>query len=261
MSPSRILHIWTYQLLRHPLLAARVLASSYEDVSFVYIPPTTIAASLQIANDHLSYTATSGDANLIATYLIGDRTLSSSRLAMLFVDAPLRLTAPSPPHCGEELKSDYLAKYEVMLCTTHYLGDGMALHTFMNEFYTLLGSDKSTTDFATLIEAQLSEAQGLPASLEDRLPVLGDGSKLAVAVGMDEYRRSESKLVGGQCFLGNPVKKPRHTVVPTFPYTTEETKLILAKCKSHGVTIAHAMFALCNIAWSRRTHISQEHPW
>jgi hypothetical protein len=241
MSPSRICHIWAYQLIRHPLLAAKVVSGSYEDVSFVYTPPSTLDSCLQIANDHLSY-GVGGEIDLISTYLNDARVLSSDRLAMLFVVA--------------EGNSE---RYQIMLCTTHYVGDGMALHTFMNEFYTLLGSDKSVVELAALIESQLAVGQGLPASLEDRLP--RTTSKLGSAIGLEEYRRSESKLVGGQCFPRNPIKKPRHTVVPTFPYTVEETKAILAACKSHGVTIAHAMFALCNVAWARRTAVSKAHPW
>lgn len=147
-----------------------------------------------------------------------------------------------------------------MLCATHYLGDGMALHTFMNEFYTLLGSDKSTFEFAKMIESQVGCLSTLPSSLEDRLPTTGDGSKLANAVGSDECARNDAKLVGGQTFPGAKVKQPRQTVVPTFAYSSEETKTILGSCKKNGVTIAHAVFALCNIAWARQTS-DKSMPW
>jgi len=103
-----------------------------------------------------------------------------------------------------------------------------------------------------MIEQNIESAPSLPASLEQRLPLVGSGSKFAAAVGSEECRRSEAKLVGGQGFPGNPVKMERHTLVPTFAYTGDETKKILGACKGNGVTIAHAVFALCNIAWSKR---------
>jgi len=38
--------------------------------------------------------------------------------------------------------------------------------------------------------------------------------------------------------------------VPTLAYSAADTKRILGACKGKGVTVAHAMFALCNVAWS-----------
>jgi hypothetical protein len=156
-------------------------------------------------------------------------------------------------------------KYEVMLCSTHFLGDGMALHTFMNEFYTLLESKHTVPSIQEEINSLLAQVNqssnpSLPLPLEDRLPKLGNGSTLAGKVGKEELARSDSKLIGGQCFPGAKVKKERRTVVPTFPYTPEETKRILKKCKENGVTIAHAMFALCNLAWARCTE-NRVDPW
>lgn len=234
MAKDRLLHLWAYQLLRHPLLAARLESSSYEQVRFVNAAPRSLSEALSVASRLFTYVASGGD--IMSTYLNGPRTLANDRLAMLFV------TSPEDPQ----------DEYEVMLCATHFLGDGMALHTFMNELYTLVGSDKSVADLQHMIKDELDAALDLPASLEERLPSVGNGSKFAAAVGAEEYRRNEAKLVGGQGFPSNSAKMERHTVVPTFAYSAEETKKILAACKGKGVTIAHAMFALCNIAWSRR---------
>jgi len=43
--------------------------------------------------------------------------------------------------------------HDIMICATHFMGDGMALHQFANEFFGLLGSDKTIHD----LEAQLKE--------------------------------------------------------------------------------------------------------
>lgn len=242
MTKERILHIWAYQLLRHPLLASRLQHYSYENVRFINTTPRSLPEALRRADQLLAYYGTGGD--IISEYLNGPRTLSVDRLGMLIV------TAPDDPE----------DEYEFMLCATHFLGDGMALHTFMNELYTLIGSGRSIMDFSDLIREQLGNPENLPASLEERLPVIGSGSKLASAVGAEEYRRSEAKLIGGQSFPGSPIKKGRHTVVPTFAYSSENTKKILAACKGQGLTVAHAVFSLCNLAWSRRAS-SRTEPW
>ena len=242
MTKDRLHVLWAYQLLRHPLLAAYLKVTSYEDVRFVNDTPQSLAETMDQAASRFAYLGSGSD--IVSTYLNGPRTLSNDCLAMLVVAVP-------ETEDGE---------YEIMLCATHYLGDGMALHTFMNEFYTLLGSDRSIDDFVAVIEKQLDAPHQLPASLEERLPVVGNGSRLAAAIGTEEYRRSEAKLVGGQSFPGSPIKKERHTVVPTLAYSSDETKKILSACKGKGVTVAHAIFALCNIAWSRRAQ-STIAPW
>jgi hypothetical protein len=254
MSFSRLLHIWAYQLLRHPLLASQIQFDAYDSVSFVHTPHSSLASAIEHASDRFRISRAGN--GMISTYLNGPRILDNTRLSCLFLGTPSPFSPPSSP-CKEDNK----AQYELMLCATHFLGDGMALHTFMNEFYTLVGGDKTTEDFVVLIlEALSSSARELPSSLEERLPFVGDGSRLAKAVGAEEYLRFEARLIGDQAFPRNSVKLERHTAVPTFGYTAEETKTILSKCKLRGVTIAHAMFALCNIAWSRRTS-STESPW
>ncbi|ORY31224.1 hypothetical protein BCR39DRAFT_526980 [Naematelia encephala] len=246
MDRERILHAWAYQLLRHPLLASTVHSTSYTDVSFHHSPPTTLSSALDAAARRLIYNSLGSQDNIargsqvgmIDRYLNGPRTLSSERLAVLFIGAP------------ENPKEQ---EYQVMLTTTHFIGDGMALHTFMNEFYILIESDRTTADFEQMINEQLGLAVAIPSSLEDRLPKPAKAPRLAMAVGAEEYTRSEQKLVGGQSFPGPATKKDRKTVVPTFAYDEAQTKVILGNCKKNGVTIAHAMFALCNIAWARQT--------
>ena len=248
-------------LLRHPLLASTIAAAGYDDVRFAYSPPATFDEALAMAEDRLCLTDIG--TNIIDTYLNGTRSLSNDRLAMLVVAFPSSVAAsglPTPPITPDlrmngtentdqtQNEPPTHGSYEVMLCATHFLGDGMALHTFMNDLYTLLHDESA--DFAELAQPLLARPQEIPVSLEDRLPL--GAARLAQAARKDEHRRSEGKLIGGQVFPA--VKgRERRTVVPTFAYTEAETKAILSKCKAKGVTIAHAVFALCNLAWARRT--------
>lgn len=59
---------------------------------------------------------------------------------------------------------------------------------------------------------------------------------------------THSQTKGGHIFpraaLGT-----RLTLVPTISYLPTPTSLILRNCKSNGVTIAHAVFALANISF------------
>ena len=246
---DRVFYLWAYHLLRHPLLASHLRIKSYEDVSFVVPHSHDMSSALASAEDRFIYIdndESTRDIDIIDSYLNGPRTLSPNRLASLIV---------ADRGQGE----DGLTNFEVMLLSTHFLGDGMALHTFMNEFYTLLASTKTSNDFLDMIQDAVGESPAaLPGSLEDRMPVIGNGSRFARAVGQVDNKKNDDRLIGGQSFPSNPTKMARKTVVPTFAYTPEETKKILGKCKENGVTIAHAMFALCNLAWARRTE-SREH--
>jgi len=70
------------------------------------------------------------------------------------------------------------------------------------------------------------------------------------AAGAIDFQNSLEKQIGGQTF---PRKKDpiRHTVVPTTAFSEDLTKIMLKKCKAHGVSISSTMFALCNVAWVR----------
>ncbi len=39
----------------------------------------------------------------------------------------------------------------------HFIGDGMALHQFANDFFTLLGSEKSTPELESELESEWHE--------------------------------------------------------------------------------------------------------
>ena len=72
--------------------------------------------------------------DLIDAYLNGDRTLSNDRLSYLILSSDSANTNV-PDHSHESVKN-----YDLLLCATHFLGDGMALHQSANDFFTILGS-------------------------------------------------------------------------------------------------------------------------
>jgi hypothetical protein len=252
---DRVLHIWALQLLRHPLLAGTIASIGYEDVRFVHARPANYVDALREASMRFDFVRSSR--NVVDAYLNGERSLGDHMLAKLVLVAPPLFTPPGSP--GGPAESLDRGAYELMLCATLFLGDGMALHTTMNDFYTLLGSDKTVRELEGMIREQLAQASAvqLPKGLEACLP---KQSKLQEAAGQVAYDQAERRLVGGQSFPGPEVRQERRTVVPTFAYNADDTKKILSKCKANGVTIAHAIFALCNIAWTRVNGPSAD-PW
>jgi hypothetical protein len=96
-------------------------------------------------------------AELIDSYLNGARTLSNDRLSYLIVSQG-GTSLPSPPitprSTSPSNEREYpLYNHDIMICAAHFLGDGMALHQFANDFFGLLGGDKTITE----LEAQLTE--------------------------------------------------------------------------------------------------------
>lgn len=70
-------------------------------------------------------------------YLNGPRTLSDERLSFLV------FSTPEATFTSAEATADQEQEYDMHLFCTHFLGDGMALHTTANELFTLL-ADRPT---------------------------------------------------------------------------------------------------------------------
>jgi hypothetical protein len=102
-------------------------------------------------------------ADLIDSYLNGPRTLSNERLTYLVISHTPTLDAqlPTPPSTPSPDESADLAahpthddrvfNHELLLCATHFVCDGMALHQFSNDFFGLLGSDRSQEELDQLV--------------------------------------------------------------------------------------------------------------
>jgi len=248
---ERVRTVWALLRVRHPLLGSKVVMRDYNDVSFVYTPPRSPEDAITQADENLEYNSATKD-ELIDSYLNGPRTLSNDRLSYLIVSTPEAPDTPSPNH-------------EFFICAAHFLGDGMALHQFANDFFTLLGSSKTIDELETLLRDEyktrlgqaLDEASVLPSNLETKFPA--EGGRFYRAAAQIDFKNSQDKLIGGHAFprrSGNTV----HTIVPTVPFDTQRTKAILKNCKAHGVSVSAALFAICSIAWTRLTPDKPELP-
>ncbi|KAF9814516.1 hypothetical protein IEO21_05067 [Rhodonia placenta] len=270
---SRVRIVWAILRLRHPLMGAKVEMNNYDDVRFMYEAPFSADDSLVDADANLEYTSETKD-ELIDRYLNGGRTLSNDRLSYLIVSQPADDTLPTPPRTPSPSRDAYQQNFELtvvnpderqlelLICAMHFLGDGMALHQFANDFFGLLGSGQSDAELQEVLEREweqrwnsdnhgLAERGILPPCLEDRFPSTAKTSThFRDAAAEVDFQLAQASLVGGQTF---PRRKDpmRHTVVPTISFPEARTKAMLKKCKERGVSISAALFAVCNLAWAR----------
>ncbi|EJC98718.1 uncharacterized protein FOMMEDRAFT_143112 [Fomitiporia mediterranea MF3/22] len=278
LAPARVRAAWAYMRLIHPPLAAHVRMEPWEYTStrFAYAPPRSVAEALSEADAALEFKSETKDA-LINAYLNGPRTLSNERLSHLILgNVPAERTPglPTPvatPAAVDEhaeafpsVPADEVLEFDLLICAAHFLGDGMALHTFANEFFQLIagkdenGHERSTEAIEEMLEREWVSLWGsgketkssdvLPLSLEDALPQINGRFRNAAA--KVDFKNSEAKDIGGHAF---PRRKSsiRHTVVPTVALDAKKTKAILKRCKENGVSIANAIFSLSAVAWSR----------
>ena len=94
---------------------------------------------------------------LIDSFLNGPRTLSNDRLSYLIV------SQSETPVTG-------VSHHDLLICAAHFIGDGMALHQFANDFLNLLGSAKTDSELETDLhnECQLRWAR----SFDEVCPVM-----------------------------------------------------------------------------------------
>ncbi|KAG5220687.1 15-O-acetyltransferase Tri [Salix suchowensis] len=137
--------------------------------------------------------------------------------------SPLTPDPDSPNNIESYVACEWIA------CATHFLGDGMALHQFANDYFSLFGSSKSDDELEAIIQ--------------------------------DEWamRWKQIPEEGGHAFPRTSGKS-RHTIVPTVPFDATETAKMLKLCKARGVSISSVMFAICNIAWIRLNKGNPELP-
>ncbi|GAA6006593.1 hypothetical protein JCM10207_004987 [Rhodosporidiobolus poonsookiae] len=243
LNPDRVLDVWTELVKRHTLLASRVEFEDYYDVQFVYEPPANPSEARNKAASLLDLRTGQDGKALLDAYLNGPRTLSDRRLAYLLVSTPEATFSSSDPTTEQE--------YDVFFFATHFIGDGMALHTTADEFFSLLTSESAFP---------LSPAPtALAPAMESKLLGSASWGKLGWAAGQVEFANDQAKLIGGHAFP-RAKRGVRKTLVPTVSYDSDKTKRILATCKSRGSTISHAVFALCNVAFVRSVKEERRKP-
>lgn len=222
-APARIRAAWAIARLRHPPLAAavRMPPGEYTAARFVYAPPRSPCAALRAAEAALEFTAEGKDA-MIDRYFNGPRMLGPECLARLVVGCAAAGAReeglPTPagtPRLEHGVEEEEPVNVDFMLCTTHFVGDGMALHRFMNEFFVLIagpvaaaeGTERPRT--ATEIETLLSQewevlwgkkksaeaaAEVYPAAVEDMLPPVSGGRLRAAAAEVD-FQNTQRKVI------------------------------------------------------------------
>ena len=91
---------------------------------------------------------------LIDAYLNGPRTLHNERLSYLILSDTAGTALPTPPASPGPLDTspNSVPNHDILICATHFLGDGMALHTFANDFFGLLGGGASEDELSRLVE-------------------------------------------------------------------------------------------------------------
>ncbi|GAA5875905.1 hypothetical protein JCM16303_004038 [Sporobolomyces ruberrimus] len=242
VTEDRIHKIWKTLLARHTLLWSTVEFRDYRDIHFVNRLPQGEAEFDEIARSRLQLKPRTTSEEILVDYLNGERTLSDDKLASLVISTP-------EPTFGK--KGDETQEFDFFLYSTHFLGDGMALHSTANEFFTLLASENVPVRVATPLNADRNLSH-LPPALESEIETSPDWGKTAWSAAKVDFERNEAKNLGGQAFprarLG-----PRHTLVPTVSYSPSDSSKILATCKAHKSTIASALFALSNLAYIRST--------
>lgn len=87
--------------------------------------------------------------DLIDSYLNGSRTLSNERLSYLIVSCA-DTANPDVPGPKPTVQS-----YELLICATHFLGDGMALHQFANDFFGILGSSQTNEELSSVLNTEI----------------------------------------------------------------------------------------------------------
>ncbi|KAF9654197.1 hypothetical protein BDM02DRAFT_3086110 [Thelephora ganbajun] len=261
MERERVRVVWAILRQRHPLLAATVEMHDYDDVRFVYRPGATVQDAVRSADANLGYRTQTRD-QLIQSYLNGPRTLSSQRISYLILSSSDSIPTPpaSPNPSSSSLDNNdqpqIESEFDLLICAAHFLGDGMALHQFAHDFFTLLASQNSVQDLEEILGKEWLERWGpqavvsdiLPCSIEESMPQLTGRFRRAVAA--VDFESSQNKLIGGQAFP-KVSAKGRRTIVPTVSFDEDRTKAILKACKAHGVSITAALFALCNVVWAR----------
>jgi|SRR5712671_7843555 len=122
-------------------------------------------------------------ADLIESYLNGPRTLSNERLSYLIVsqtptvDDQLPTPPSTPPTLAdtsaesvEPLEAgNRVSNYELFICAAHFIGDGMALHQFGNDFFSLLGGARSQEELDQLVVYEWNERWGRTLPSDVRL--------------------------------------------------------------------------------------------
>ncbi|KAK1230651.1 hypothetical protein PQX77_006234 [Marasmius sp. AFHP31] len=202
---------------------------------FWFTPHSNLEAALSDSRDTIRFKNDPKE-KLISDYMDGPRSISSNSLSLLIISEP-----------NSQIEGNE-GEYDLLMCAPHYLGDGASLHQCTHELLTLLASPMTDSDLEEGIFFPASWVNDLPLALEDRISV--PSNRWAKAASDVNLIKTLQKEIGGHTF-SRTQRGPQRTVLKEVSFTEVQTSAILTRCKSHNVTINHALFALCNIAWAR----------
>ncbi|KAG8948424.1 hypothetical protein FRC04_009794 [Tulasnella sp. 424] len=257
-TPRRVLATWALLLLRHPPIAARVIPppssgspfeTDYTNARFSYAAPTSPIDAMRKASALLELQKGVSRGEIFDRYLNGRRLLGENRLCYLI------FTENSP-----STEKDH-AEFSWFLGATHFSSDSVAFHQLANEFFTIIAGTEmgyvyTATDLEELVRKEWQTRWGsgssvtvvLPPPVEERLPPVRGVFKKAA--GRVDFLNSLRKDIGGHVLPRAKAAK-RKTIVQTITFDEATSRTILRKCKSQGVSVSNALFALCALAWTR----------
>ncbi|THV07842.1 hypothetical protein K435DRAFT_847650 [Dendrothele bispora CBS 962.96] len=242
---DRVATAWAVIRSRHPLLMSSVvLDQSLPNVAFFeFTPPETVEDAISEAKTALVFTNKS-EQELISDYMNGPRTLSNDHLSYLII---------SIPSGDVESAAQATLQYDLLMCAPHFVGDGSSLHQCTHELFALLASPLSNAQISEeLLNSHASWNDVLPPALESRLPV--NQRRFAKAAAQVNYAQTLRKEIGGHVF-SRTQRAAQRTVSVEMMFDEAETASILRNCKAQSVTVNHALFVLCNFAWSRSINL------
>jgi len=109
--------------------------------------------------------------DLLDSYLNGPRTLSNQRLSYLIVSETPKVDGHLPTDPSARLPDhdlNHVFEYELFICAAHFIGDGMALHQFANDFFGLLGGASSQEELDQLVSNEWKQHLGQIPALDVR---------------------------------------------------------------------------------------------
>ncbi|KAJ7716383.1 hypothetical protein DFH07DRAFT_934257 [Mycena maculata] len=253
ITPIRIRIVWAIMRLRHTLMACRfeMEPGCYDDAQFVYTPPSTprealaeAAACVRVYNDVTG-------PELMQDFLSGPRTLSADCLSALHVANHGRV-APG------------INEYHMLAMYHHGINDTLAVGGSLQITLELLGgpatpggAPRSDVELARLLDDEWRRRWSVARDPADVIVpatearILGlPRSKFCEAAWKVDHQLIQKRFIGGHVFPRIKTTVVQHRLFQV-KFSVAQTTAILAKCKSHGVTLQNTMFALCNVAWIR----------
>jgi hypothetical protein len=153
--------------------------------------------------------------------------------------------------------------YEFLFCIAHFIGDGTGTHHTGQSFFALIGT-QSDEQLAAWLKAEWTNRWGgdhypnevLPRFAESAIP--RPENEMQAKAWRIDFEQDQANLIGGHTIPRLPPSSTphtRHSRAHDLILSPQITSHILIRCKSHGVTVQQALFALCNVGWIRTKHL------